>query len=108
MRADDGSTDVFLLNPAAVAGSGQAIADIARHMLDDCALELQTSSGAAVGTIFFQGFFGGPCPRGQADGVGGFSARVSLTRRRSREPGARMQAELKASFCRSCPYFLPK
>jgi uncharacterized protein (TIGR03437 family) len=92
---------MFLLNPNAVAGNGQAIADVARNMLDDCAVEIQTSGGTAVGTIFFRGFFGGTPPPGaptgaarsnmnitggtgaflgvggQASGIGAFSPRVA-------------------------------
>ena len=92
---------MFLLNPNAIAGNGQAVADISRNMLDDCAVEIQTSSGVAVGTIFFQGLFGGLPPpgsptgtarsnmnitggtgaflgaRGQAGGVSAFSPRVA-------------------------------
>lgn len=54
---------MFVLSPTP-SPSMQAIADVARSMLDDCALEVLTSSGAAVGTIFFRGFFGGPPPPG--------------------------------------------
>ena len=92
---------MFLLNPNAVAGNGQAVSDIARNMLDDCTVEIQTASGAAVGTIFFRGLFGGTPPpgssagaarsnmnitggtgaflgaRGQAGGIGAFSPRVA-------------------------------
>jgi len=60
---------MFLLSPNAVAGNGQAIADVARNMLDDCAVEIQTSSGTAVGTIFFRGFFGGTPPPGAPTGA---------------------------------------
>jgi uncharacterized protein (TIGR03437 family) len=60
---------MFLLNPSAVPGNGQAIADVARNMLDDCAVEIQTGSGTAVGTIFFRGFFGGTPPPGAPTGV---------------------------------------
>jgi len=92
---------MLLLNPNAVAGNGQAIADVARNMLDDCAVEILTSGGTAVGTIFFRGLFGGTPPpgaptgvarsnlivtggtgaflgvQGQAGGIGGFSPRVA-------------------------------
>ena len=53
---------MFVLNPAAVAGSMKAIADTSRAMMDDCSLEILTSEGKAVGTIFIHGLFGGPPP----------------------------------------------
>jgi hypothetical protein len=58
---------MFVLSPAAVAGSGRAIADTGRAMIDDCSLEVLESDGTAVGTIFIHGLFGGPpAPRAPA------------------------------------------
>ena len=51
---------MFVLSPTAVVGSMRAIADTRRAMVDDCSLEVLTSDGAAVGTIFTHGLFGGP------------------------------------------------
>jgi len=54
---------MFVLSPTAVAGSMRAIADTKRSMIDDCSLEVLTSDGAAVGTIFIHGLFAGaPSP----------------------------------------------
>ena len=55
---------MFVLSPTAAPGSMFAIADTARSMVDDCSLEILTSGGATVGTIFFHGLFGGPPPPG--------------------------------------------
>jgi hypothetical protein len=38
----------------------RAIADTRRAMIDDCSLEVLTSDGKAVGTIFIHGLFNGP------------------------------------------------
>lgn len=54
---------MFVLNPNPAAGA-QAIADIARNMMDDCALEILTSGGTAIGTVFFRGLYGGTPPPG--------------------------------------------
>jgi hypothetical protein len=54
---------MFVLSPTATAGSGKAIADTKRFMIDDCSLEILTSNGTA-GTIFIHGLFGGPPPPG--------------------------------------------
>ena len=51
---------MFVLSPTAVVGSMRAIADTRRAMVDDCSLEILTSEGAPVGTIFIHGLFGGP------------------------------------------------
>lgn len=51
---------MFVLSPAAVVGSGRAIADTSRAMIDDCSLEVLKSDGTPVGTIFIHGLFGGP------------------------------------------------
>jgi hypothetical protein len=55
---------MFVLSPTATVGSTKAIADTSRAMMDDCSLEILTSSGAAVGTIFIHGLFGGAPPPG--------------------------------------------
>jgi hypothetical protein len=55
---------MFVLNPAAAGGNMQAIADTSRAMVDDCSLEILTSDGQAVGTIFIHGLFGGAPPPG--------------------------------------------
>lgn len=52
------------LEPKAIAGSGLAIADTARAMIEDCSLEILNSDGTAVGTIFIHVLFGGAPPRG--------------------------------------------
>jgi hypothetical protein len=51
---------MFVLSPTAAVGSMRAIADTRRAMIDDCSLEVLTGDGAAVGTIFVHGLFGGP------------------------------------------------
>jgi hypothetical protein len=54
---------MFVLSPTATVGSMKAIADTKRSMIDDCSLEVLTSDGTAVGTIFIHGLFGGaPAP----------------------------------------------
>jgi hypothetical protein len=55
---------MFVLSPTAVAGSGSAIADTKRAMIDDCSLEIANTDGIAVGTIFIHGLFGGAPPPG--------------------------------------------
>jgi hypothetical protein len=60
---------MFLLSPTAVAGSGRAIADTKRSMVDDCSLEILISDGTALGTIFIHGLFGGAPAPGAPSGV---------------------------------------
>lgn len=55
---------MFVLSPTAAVGSKSAIADTSRSMLDDCSLEIQTSGGAPVGTVYLHGTFGGAPPPG--------------------------------------------
>jgi hypothetical protein len=55
---------MFVLSPTATVGSMKAIADTSRAMADDCSLEILTSGGQAVGTIFIHGLFGGAPPPG--------------------------------------------
>jgi hypothetical protein len=55
---------MFVLSPSATVGSMKAIADTSRAMMDDCSLEILTDGGAAVGTIFIHGLFGGAPPPG--------------------------------------------
>jgi len=55
---------MFVLSPTAIVGSLNAIADTSRAMVDDCSLEILTTGGAAVGTIFIHGLFGGSPPPG--------------------------------------------
>ncbi len=55
---------MFVLSPTATVGSMKAIADTSRAMMDDCSLEILTDGGAAVGTIFIHGLFGGAPPPG--------------------------------------------
>jgi hypothetical protein len=57
------SVPMFVLRPNPTPGT-QAIADISRNMMDDCALEVLASGGTPVGTIFFGGLYGGPPPPG--------------------------------------------
>src|SRR5207247_9907015 len=42
----------------------KSIAATARAMVDDCSFEILTTGGAAVGTIFIHGLFGGSPPPG--------------------------------------------
>jgi hypothetical protein len=60
---------MFVLSPAAVAGSGRAIADTIRSMVDDCSLEIMNADGTALGTIFIHGLFGGAPPPGAPSAV---------------------------------------
>ena len=60
---------MFVLSPTATVGSLRAIADTSRAMIDDCSLEVLTSSGTAVGTIFIHGLFGGAPAPGAPAGV---------------------------------------
>jgi hypothetical protein len=55
---------MFVLSRTAVVGSMAAMADTSRSMVDDCSVEILTSTGAAIGTIFFHGLFGGAPPPG--------------------------------------------
>jgi uncharacterized protein (TIGR03437 family) len=55
---------MFVLSPTAAVSSMKAIADTSRSMVDDCSLEILTSAGIAVGTIFIHGLFGGAPPPG--------------------------------------------
>ena len=55
---------MFVLSPTATVGSMKAIADTSRAMVDDCSLEILTTGGAPVGTIFIHGLFGGAPPPG--------------------------------------------
>ena len=55
---------MFVLSPTAAVGSMAAIADTSRSMLDDCSLEILTSGGAPVGTVYLHGTFGGAPPPG--------------------------------------------
>jgi uncharacterized protein (TIGR03437 family) len=55
---------MFVLSPTAIVGSMAAMADTSRSMVDDCSVEILTSTGAAVGTIYFHGLFGGAPPPG--------------------------------------------
>lgn len=55
---------MFVLSPTAAVGSMAAIADTSRSMLDDCSLEILTSGGASVGTVYLHGTFGGAPPPG--------------------------------------------
>jgi hypothetical protein len=54
---------MFVLSPTPTPAM-QGIADTSRFMVDDCSLEILDSLGAAVGTIFVHGLFGGPPPPG--------------------------------------------
>jgi len=54
---------MFVLRPSPTP-STQAVADTTRSMRDDCSLEIMTSSGALVGTIYYSGLYGGPPPPG--------------------------------------------
>jgi hypothetical protein len=60
---------MFVLSPTAVAGSGRAIADTKRSMVDDCSLEIMNADGTALGTIFIHGLFGGAPPPGAPSAV---------------------------------------
>jgi hypothetical protein len=51
---------MFVLSPTATVGTLRAIADTRRAMIDDCSLEVLTSDGKTVGTIFIHGLFSGP------------------------------------------------
>ena len=55
---------MFVLSPTAAAGGASAMADTSRSMIDDCSVEILSSAGSAVGTIFFRGLFGGAPPPG--------------------------------------------
>ena len=55
---------MFVLSPNATPGSGLAIADTSRAMVDDCSLEILNIDGTALGTIFIHGLFGGAPPPG--------------------------------------------
>jgi hypothetical protein len=55
---------MFVLSPTAARGSGKAIADTSRSMVDDCSLEILRENGSPVGTIFIHGLFGGTPPPG--------------------------------------------
>ncbi len=54
---------MFVLTPTPAPGT-QAIAETNRAMVDDCSLEIMNADGGAVGTIFYNGLFGGPPPPG--------------------------------------------
>ncbi len=62
------SVPMFVLRPNPTAGA-QAIADVSRNMMDDCAAEILSADGTAVGTIFFGGLFGGTPPPGAPSNV---------------------------------------
>jgi hypothetical protein len=60
---------MFVLSPTATVGSGRAIADTKRSMIDDCSLEIVKGDGTTYGTIFIHGLFGGAPPPGSPGGV---------------------------------------
>jgi hypothetical protein len=65
------SVPMFVLRPNPTPGT-QAIADVSRNMMDDCALEVFTADGVtAIGTVFFGGLYGGPPP---PSGISGTTA----------------------------------
>lgn len=57
------SVPMFVVRPNPTAGA-QAIGDISRNMMDDCAVEILANDGTAVETVFFGGLFGGSPPPG--------------------------------------------
>lgn len=58
-----GTMPMFVLSPNPAPGA-QAMADTSRSMIDQCSVEIMTSAGAAVGTIYYNGLYGGPPPPG--------------------------------------------
>src|SRR5438552_3635618 len=58
-----GTMPMFVLSPNPTPGT-QAMADTSRSMIDQCSVEIMTSAGAAVGTIYYSGLYGGPPPPG--------------------------------------------